>query len=341
MAEDSETANFHRQYDRQIRLWGLAAQQRMSGAQVLVCGMRGLAAEVCKNIVLAGVGNVALMDSALVIEEDLGGQFFLGEEDVGKHSRAEASVAGLQALNPLAKVTACKGDVDSLDDASIKQYDVVCMTASSVSAQRRVGALCRKHKKKFISADAHGFFAIMWLDLLEHSYMSEETNEKNETVKTIGTISYPAYEDAASFDWTQLLIDQETKKKNQTVGPAFYAIKAVHAAHDKSNSFLSDGDDAMVEQVTKELCATHKCDPKVFDSELIKLVGSQGEYQLSITCSIFGGMVADTIVRAITGREKPIVNCLVFDGRVDGTGFVLKVGEVLENETTEKGSLEE
>jgi len=46
----------------------------------------------------AGVGNVALMDSALVIEEDLGGQFFLGEEDVGKHSRAEASVAGLQVI---------------------------------------------------------------------------------------------------------------------------------------------------------------------------------------------------------------------------------------------------
>ncbi len=26
----------------------------------------------------------------------------------------------------------------------------------------------RKHAKKFITADAHGFFAIMWVDLLEH-----------------------------------------------------------------------------------------------------------------------------------------------------------------------------
>lgn len=91
-AQEKSDANFHRQYDRQIRLWGLAAQQRMTGgnahssnlsvsniacasvrrdilllvlvsyltrctagAQVLVVGMRGLAAEVCKNIVLAGV----------------------------------------------------------------------------------------------------------------------------------------------------------------------------------------------------------------------------------------------------------------------------------------------
>ena len=31
MPSDGADANFHRQYDRQIRLWGLAAQQRMTG----------------------------------------------------------------------------------------------------------------------------------------------------------------------------------------------------------------------------------------------------------------------------------------------------------------------
>jgi hypothetical protein len=29
--QEKSDANFHRQYDRQIRLWGLAAQQRMTG----------------------------------------------------------------------------------------------------------------------------------------------------------------------------------------------------------------------------------------------------------------------------------------------------------------------
>ena len=43
-----------KQYDRQIRLWGLAAQQRMSETRVLVFGFRGLATEICKNLVLAG-----------------------------------------------------------------------------------------------------------------------------------------------------------------------------------------------------------------------------------------------------------------------------------------------
>ena len=36
------------------------------------------------------------------------------------------------------------------------------------------------------------------------------------------------------------------------------------------------GDDEKIEAITKLLCATHKCDAKVFNAELIKLVGSQG-----------------------------------------------------------------
>jgi ubiquitin-like 1-activating enzyme E1 A len=97
------------------------------------------------------------------------------------------------------------------------------------------------------------------------------------------------------------------------------------------------GDEDKIAEITSELCAVHNCDPKVFDKDLIKQIGSQADYQLSITCSIMGGMIADNIVRALTGREKPIVNCLVFDGLGgDGVGYVLKIGHVSEKETTEE-----
>jgi hypothetical protein len=33
-------------YDRQLRLWGLEAQQRMQKSKILFCGIRGLLAEV-------------------------------------------------------------------------------------------------------------------------------------------------------------------------------------------------------------------------------------------------------------------------------------------------------
>uniref|UniRef100_A0A8C8EUR7 THIF-type NAD/FAD binding fold domain-containing protein n=1 Tax=Oncorhynchus tshawytscha TaxID=74940 RepID=A0A8C8EUR7_ONCTS len=50
------------QYDRQIRLWGLDAQKRLRGSRVLLVGLRGLGAEVAKNLILAGVKGLTLLD---------------------------------------------------------------------------------------------------------------------------------------------------------------------------------------------------------------------------------------------------------------------------------------
>lgn len=58
---------------------------RMRQAKILVCGISGLSNEICKNLVLAGVGALTIMDNGTVTEEDLGAQFFLRQEDVGKN----------------------------------------------------------------------------------------------------------------------------------------------------------------------------------------------------------------------------------------------------------------
>lgn len=71
-------------YDRQLRLWGVEAQNRMRNSSVLLYTFRGVAAEIAKNVVLAGVGNVTLLDGQEVAEEDLGANFFLREDEVGK-----------------------------------------------------------------------------------------------------------------------------------------------------------------------------------------------------------------------------------------------------------------
>ena len=56
----------------------------MRNAAVLVVRLRGLASEVCKNIVLAGIGKLTILDDAELVEEDLGSGFFFRDEDVGQ-----------------------------------------------------------------------------------------------------------------------------------------------------------------------------------------------------------------------------------------------------------------
>ena len=49
-------------YDRQIRLWGVKAQERLRSAKILLIGMKALANEIAKNLVLAGVGSLTILD---------------------------------------------------------------------------------------------------------------------------------------------------------------------------------------------------------------------------------------------------------------------------------------
>ena len=71
-------------YDRQIRLWGAQAQERIRSAHILLISLRALGTEIANNLTLAGISSLTIIDDEPVTEEDLGAQFFLREEDVGK-----------------------------------------------------------------------------------------------------------------------------------------------------------------------------------------------------------------------------------------------------------------
>ena len=71
-------------YDRQIRLWGAQAQERIRSASILLVSLRTLGTEIAKNLTLAGISSLTIIDDEPVTEEDLGSQYFLREEDVGK-----------------------------------------------------------------------------------------------------------------------------------------------------------------------------------------------------------------------------------------------------------------
>lgn len=100
-----------RKYDRQLRLWAASGQDFLEKSRVLlvnssnpsneeneaVSGVAG--AEALKNLVLPGVGGFTIVDPATVLETDLGVNFFLEEQSLGK-SRAEETCRLLKELNP-------------------------------------------------------------------------------------------------------------------------------------------------------------------------------------------------------------------------------------------------
>ncbi|TIA95807.1 hypothetical protein E3P94_03548 [Wallemia ichthyophaga] len=87
-----------RRYDRQLRLWAAAGQSALENARVLVINGSATSSATLKNLVLPGIGHFTVMDDQLVTDADIGNNFFLEPESVGK-PRATETVRLLLEMN--------------------------------------------------------------------------------------------------------------------------------------------------------------------------------------------------------------------------------------------------
>uniref|UniRef100_A0A669EHA3 SUMO-activating enzyme subunit 1 n=1 Tax=Oreochromis niloticus TaxID=8128 RepID=A0A669EHA3_ORENI len=209
------------QYDRQIRLWGLDAQKRLRGSRVLLAGLGGLGAEVAKNLILAGVKGLTLLDHEQVSEESCRAQFLVPVTAQGQN-RAKASLERAQNLNPMVEVHADPDRIEDKPDDFFLQFDAVCLTGCSRDLMIRVDQLCSKHKIKVFCGDVYGYYGYMFCNLGQaHNYVEEkpkvvkpsgESNDgpeakkakvdPNETTMVKKTASFCTLKEALEVDWT-------------------------------------------------------------------------------------------------------------------------------------------
>lgn len=76
-------------YDRQIRLWGMDAQNRLRDAKVLIIGVNGVSCEVIKNLVLTGIHTIGLSDEGSVTEADTNNNFLISRASIGTNVRLQ------------------------------------------------------------------------------------------------------------------------------------------------------------------------------------------------------------------------------------------------------------
>lgn len=74
--------------------------------------MRALANEIAKNLVLAGIGSLTIQDSQFVVEDDLGAQFFISEQHVGKNVRC-SNLFSISSTGSTNAIEACGGSCTS------------------------------------------------------------------------------------------------------------------------------------------------------------------------------------------------------------------------------------
>ncbi|MCJ1283274.1 hypothetical protein MMC26_002602 [Xylographa opegraphella] len=121
-----------KKYDRQLRLWAASGQMALEDAHVLLLndGAGTVGVETLKNLVLPGVGNFTIVDDRLVEEKDLGVNFFLAEESLGR-SRAEECCSYLQELNPEVRGNGINQNIGHFVSSrdNLRKYTLILITA--------------------------------------------------------------------------------------------------------------------------------------------------------------------------------------------------------------------
>jgi len=77
--------------EKPIRLWAATGQAALEAARLLVIGGTATATATLKNLVLPGIGHFTVLDPHDVAAADVGNNFFLAPESIGRPKAVETS----------------------------------------------------------------------------------------------------------------------------------------------------------------------------------------------------------------------------------------------------------
>jgi len=93
-------------WSRYIGAMGIDAVAKQSVCSIFLIGLGSLGIEIAKNIAMAGVKRLTIHEQKKSVVQDLAGQFYVAEEQLGMN-RAQASLNKIQQLNYYVKVDLC------------------------------------------------------------------------------------------------------------------------------------------------------------------------------------------------------------------------------------------
>ena len=137
--------------------FGIAAQEKLKNAKVLVVGTGGLGAPLLQYLTAVGVGTIGVIDFDIVDESNLQRQVLFGIEDLGK-SKTAVAISKLQKQNPFVHFIEhnLKLDVANALDI-IGNYDVVADGTDNFPTRYLVNDACVLMGKPNVYASIYRF----------------------------------------------------------------------------------------------------------------------------------------------------------------------------------------
>jgi ubiquitin-like 1-activating enzyme E1 A len=325
-------------YDRQIRLWGVQAQEKIRSASILLITLSALSNEIVKNLVLAGIKSITIVDHALVTEADLGAQFFISQSDIGLN-RAEAAAPQIRKLNPRVQVVVDTQDIRNKGPDYFGGFDVVIATDLHPDALNIINTATRLNHKPFYAAGVHGFYGFIFSDLIQHEYVIEREKGNRETLLQAETRTRSVVDVKTKREGGKLI---EMVKKRELYSTWFLASDAASlpAEYLKSRRRLKavtpilsclralweflQLQDGRLPKTTEDLklftvIATQKhkalgLPDETLKSEVLRKFLQNLGSEIAPVTAVLGGQLAQDVINVLGARQQPIQNMVLFDG---------------------------
>ncbi len=147
-------------YSRQLYAIGKDTMTSIVNAKVLIINLDPLAVEICKNIILCGVGSITLADTNTISEKDYN-NYYISSKDFGKN-RAELIGCRLQELNSNVKITKYSGEITT---KLLSKFNlVVFVDCKFNSFYKELNKYCHENSIKSIFTSSRGFMGYIFCD---------------------------------------------------------------------------------------------------------------------------------------------------------------------------------
>eukprot|EP00762_Andalucia_godoyi_P000792 ANDGO_03909.mRNA.2 SUMO-activating enzyme subunit 1 len=262
----------------------------MMSSKVLLVGLTGLGVEIAKNIILAGIGSLDVMDDVVVSDKDLEAQFCLNRENVArKQTRASASSPMLQELNTLMRVQTVSYSTHAEWTAACASYNLVCLVDVPTALQRSVAESCRLTGCHFVAASSFGLVGYFVLDFGSNFEFAAETKSHDGDAQLgVKRISAPSFQQFCDTDVGSLV----------RAVPMTIFIKGLYTSDENTAAAAA-------------LASQHGVDAAKA-TQLAQWYDAK--CQLTPVCAIVGGFCSQEIVKLISKRDEPVNNVFVYDG---------------------------
>lgn len=156
-------------YSRQLYALGKDTMNYIVNGKVLIINMDPLAVEICKNIILSGVGHITLADTQKISEKDYN-NYYINSEDIGKN-RADVIGFRLKDLNPNVSITKY---TDKITFKLMSKFNLVVFVDCDYTFITNNNEYCHSNNIKTIACSSRGFMGYVFCD-----FINFKTNDIN------------------------------------------------------------------------------------------------------------------------------------------------------------------